>query len=115
MLNILPGNQLQLTTPVTNSYNTGDKIVWGSRCWFFNKFQPNDPDAVNGSGQLYSFDLNPVLPTVTPRKAGTQFRNVLASMFIYDPNYSGGRDFLAYMNQTNLLFIETDPTSPSVS
>ena len=114
ILSILSGNQVQLTTPLQHSYSSGNTITFAKRCWFFNKFRPNDSDNTNGSGQLYSFDLNPIVTTVVARKAGNEFRNILASQFIKDLDYpSGARDFLAYMVQTNLLFLETDDTSPN--
>lgn len=112
VLSVLGGNQVTLTTPLTKSYNVGDNIVFAKRIWFFNKFRPSDTDPTNGSGQLYSFDINPVITTIVARKAGNEFRTVLASSFLLDQDYPGGaRDFLVYANQTNLLFIETDTTN----
>lgn len=109
---ILPANQVTISTPLVNSYNSGDSIDYAKRCWFFNKFRPSDPDPTNGSGQLYSFNLNPVSITVTARKEGNEFRSVLASTFMTDNFYTGGpRDFLVYANQTNLLFIETQDSN----
>jgi hypothetical protein len=111
---VLVGNQVTLTTPLVNSYNNTNLIDFSKRCWFFNKFRPSDPDPTNGSGQLFSFDLNPIITTVVARKTGNEFRTVLASTFMTDPFYAGGpRDFLVYANQTNLLFIETQDTNPN--
>lgn len=114
VLSVLPANQVQLTTNLQHSYLSGNRVGFAKRCWLFNQFKPNDPDSVNGSGQLYSFELEPLVTSVVARKSGNEFRSVLASMFIQDLDYpSGSREFLAYMNQSNLLFIETDTTSPN--
>lgn len=117
---IVSSGTAQLTTGLQYAYSTGDKIDCSRRCWFFNKFRPNDTDSVNGSGELMSFDINPLSTTVVARKDGNEFRTVLAATFLTDPNYTptvGGsvtpRDFLVFANQTNLLFIETDESSSS--
>lgn len=108
------GGLVGLTTPVTNSYNSGNKISFANKCWFFNRFRPSDPDTVSGSGELYSFDLNPAITTVVPRKAGNEFKTVLATIFVKDNYYgSGAREFLVYANQTNLLFIEVEIGNPN--
>lgn len=105
-------NTLTLTTPLTINFNSGDTARVSNRCWFFNKFRPSDADPTNGSGELFSFDLNPSLTTVVARKAGNEFRSVIAASYFKDPNYgANGREFLVYANQTNLLFIETTPTN----
>lgn len=116
VLSVLTGNQVQLNTTLQNSYNTGDLVDFSKRCWFFNRFRPNDTDTVSGTGQLYSFDLNPLVTNIVARKAGNEFKEVLASTFLTDSpvgNGGTGRDYLVYMNQTNLLFIETDPDNES--
>ena len=114
VLSVLGGNQVQLTANLLHSYDPGNRVGFAKRCWFFNKFRPNDSDSVNGSGQLYSFDLNPLVTSVVSRKASNEFRSVLASVFIKDLDYPGGaREFLSYMVQTNLLFIETEDTNPN--
>lgn len=108
-----PGNNVSFTSPTTKSYNIGDKVSFAKRIWFFNKFRPSDSDPTNGSGQLYSFDINPLVTTVVARKAGNEFRTVLAADFIKDNFYTGGaRSFLTYANQTNLLFIEVEVGHP---
>lgn len=113
VLAVSGGGVVALTTPLTRSYNSGNKISFANRCWIFNKFRPSDPDTVSGSGQLYSFDLNPLVTTVVNRKQGNEFRSVLASSFIKDNFYGSGREFLVYANQTNLLFIEVEIGNPN--
>lgn len=108
------GNDVQLTTPLANGYNPTNVITFSNRCWLFNRFRPNDIEPVTGSGQLFSFELNPVNITLIARKASNEFREVVASTFLSDSYYQvGGRYFLTYMVQTNLLFIEVDPLNPN--
>lgn len=101
--------QVNLNTNLVNSYNSGNKASFANNCWFFSKFRPSDPSP-SGSGQLYSFALNPSTPTAVTRKAGNEFRDVIASSFFNDP--VSNRDYLVYMNQTNLLYLETETTHP---
>lgn len=113
---ILVGNQITITTPLVNSYSSSNLVDSSRRAWFFNKFRPSDSDPVNGSGQLYSFDLNPNVTTIIARRAGNEYRAVLASTYLTDAFYTGGpRDFLVFANQTNLLFVETEQSNPNFS
>jgi len=120
VLSVGPGNLVNLTTNLTHSYNPNDLASFANKAWFFNRFQPSDPDPILGSGQLYEFLLNPAgNPTPTPRKAGNEFREIFAATFLTDNFYSGDsyvaagpRNFLTYINGTNLLFIDIDPARP---
>lgn len=114
VLAVSGGGLTGITTNLTKSYNTGNKVSFAKNCWLFNKFRPSDLDVVSGTGQLYSFNLNEIVTTVIPRKAGNEFRSVLASTFIRDNFYPGGaREFLAYANQTNILFLEVEVGNPN--
>lgn len=109
------GTHVQLASPTGLYYLQGDPCSVATDCWIFNKFQPADPDPINGSGQLYSFDIDNVTTTLINRDQGNEFRDVQAATFLYDPGGapigpSGPRDFLVYMNQSNLLFVETEPS-----
>jgi hypothetical protein len=109
------GTHVNLATPTSLYYMQDDPCSVATTCWFFNKFQQSDPDPVNGSGQLYSFDIDDVTTVLINRDQGNEFRNVLAATYLFDQGGapvgpSGARDFLVYMNQSNLLFVETDPT-----
>ena len=109
------GTHVTLASPTTLFYLQNDPCSVATDCWFFNKFQPADPDPVNGSGQLYSFDVDNVTTTLVNRDQGNEFRDVQAATYLFDPGGapvgpSGPRDFLVYMNQSNLLFVETEPT-----
>ncbi len=105
-------NYAILTSNIVNSYNTGDEVCFANKCWLFNKFRPSDPDSVNGSGQLYYFNLNPLVTSVIAAKSGNEFRDILAAGYVRDLSYpTGAREFLVYIRQTNLLFIEVDPLS----
>lgn len=105
-------NHIVLTSNVTNSYNIGDEINFSKKCWLFNKFRPSDPEPSLGSGQLYYFNLNPLVTATIAAKAGNEFRDVLAAGFVRDESYPGGaKEFLAFMRQTNLLFIDVDQGS----
>ena len=110
VLEVISGTHVRFGSNLANSYNPGDSISFASNVWFFNKFRPADPDPINGSGQLYSFKINDTLTTVIARKAGNEFRDVLAATYLEDPLDS--RDYLTYMNQTNLLFVETQQSDP---
>lgn len=103
-------NYAVLTSNLTYSYNSGDAVSFAPKCWFFNKYATgSDPDP--GSGGLFYFNLNPIGSPVTyMAKQGTEFRDILAAGFVRDSSYpAGAREFLVYIKQTNLLFIEVDP------
>lgn len=99
--------QVTVTSPLQNSYQPNDPISFAKNVWIFNKFRPADADPTNGSGQLYSFKIHDVITTIVARKAGNEFRGVTASSFIKDP--VDNRGYLTYINQTNMLYMETDP------
>lgn len=107
-----PGTHtIYFNTPLTVNFDNGNRIIYSKRCWLFNKYQPNESV---GNGQLYSFSLInvPDYPSITSRLIGSQFSNVVASTFMKDSYYSGvGKSFLAYVNTTNILFIEVDASS----
>lgn len=105
---ILPNNEIRVSTPIQKSYAYLDTAQVTTRCWLFNKYKQNDLD-VNGTGDLCSFEVTYPYPTLERHKQGNEFRSVVAATYLRDPYYtSGPRDFLMYVNQTNLLFIETD-------
>lgn len=110
VLQTISGTHVQFTTPLTNSYNPGDPVSIATRCWIFNKFRPGDSDPINGSGQLYSFDIFDAVTFLNARDASNIYRDVRASTFLTDPVDS--RDYLVFMSQTNLLFLETEQTDP---
>lgn len=107
------GTSILFSTASTLYYMDEDPITWAQDCYFFNKFQPSDVDDVNGSGQLYSFDINNVSTVIVNRNptAGShnEFRDVGAASFTKVPGTSP-RDYLCYMSQSNLIFIETEET-----
>jgi len=114
----ITGNLINLSLPLTASFNGttsvsgADSITFSNNCWFFNSYKPNE--TISGaSGGLFSFNLNSVTPTPMFRKVGSEFANALAATFMRD-SYFGttGRSFLTFVNQTNLLFLEVDPTNP---
>jgi hypothetical protein len=108
VLEVVSGTHVRFNSNMINSYNPGDPISFATNVWIFNKFQPSDPDPINGSGQLFSFKITDISTTVVPRKAGNEFNGVLAATYLEDTLDS--RDYLVYMNQTNLLFLETQST-----
>jgi len=102
-----------LTTNLTTSFVNNDEFSFSTRIWFFNQFRPSDPDTL-GSGQLFSFDHRDLSPTLVAQKPGNEFKDVNASTFLTDlPGTSNARDFLIYMKETSLLFIETQDTDPN--
>jgi hypothetical protein len=110
------------STPSTLYYGgDGDPVSWAQDCYFFNKFQPSDPDSVNGTGQLYSFNINDLTTVIVNRNPTTgshnEFRDVKAATFTKvsrtAPGYTESRDFLCYMSQSNLIFIETEESHPN--
>lgn len=104
-----------LNSPLSYSYDDGDTVISSKRIWFFNKFQPNDADPTNGSGQLYSFVVKDLSTTVLARTAGNEFNDVLAATYLtVDAGTPSERDYLAFMRETNLLFVETDDNSTDV-
>lgn len=119
VINTIAGNTFSITAPggTVYAYNSGDPAKVSTRCWFFNQYRVSDSV---GNGQLYSFDLVPLSPLLVPRAARNEFKDVVASTYLNDPYYpgdtsvsAGPRDFLVYMKQTNLLFLETDDTHPN--
>ncbi|RKZ96625.1 MAG: hypothetical protein DRQ40_00505 [Gammaproteobacteria bacterium] len=107
------GTHVTLASPTTLFYLQEDPVSVATTCWLFNKFQLSDPDPINGSGQLYSFDIDDVSTVLVNRDQGNEFRDVKAATYLFDPNGApigpvGPRDFLTYMSQSNLLFVETD-------
>jgi hypothetical protein len=112
------GTFIQVNAPITHAYDEGDNISWAEDCYFFNKFQPSDPDPTNGSGQLFSFNIHAVTTVLENRNptagAHNEFRDVRAATYLTVPSGvpTGPRDYLAYMSQSNLLFLETDTSDP---
>lgn len=109
------GTHVTLASPITNDYLQNDPCSVATTCWLFNKFQPADPDPINGSGHLYSFNIDNETTILVNSAQGNEYRDVKAATFLFDPIGApvaplGPRDFLVYMNQSNLLFVETDPT-----
>jgi hypothetical protein len=103
---------LILTSNLQNSYSLGDPLSFSTRIWFFNQFRPSDPDA-NGSGQLFSFDHRDISTTLVAQVAGNEFKDVVAATFLTDlPGTANERDYLLYMKETSLLFIETQDSHP---
>lgn len=98
---------LILTAPLTKGFVIGDSVSYSTRIWFFNQFRPSDPD-INGSGQLFSFNHKDTSPSVIAQKAGNEFKDVAAATFLTDlPGTSEARDYLTYIKETSLLFVET--------
>ena len=101
-----------LTSPTTNGYALGDPLSTSTRIWFFNQFRPSDPDSL-GSGQLFSFVHKDTSIVVVAQKPGNEFKDVFAATFLTDlPGTPNARDYLLYMKETSLLFIETEDTNP---
>ena len=44
VLQVNPGNQVVVTTPLSINFNSGNKIIFSNRCWIFNRFRPNEND-----------------------------------------------------------------------
>ena len=110
VLQTISGTHVQFTSTLSYSYNPGDPISVATRVWIFNKFRPSDPDPTNGSGQLYVFDIFDSVTFMNPIGASNIYRDVLAATYLKDP--ADSRDYLVFMSQTNLLFLETDQTDP---
>jgi len=103
---------LVMTSNLVNSYETGDPASFNDRVWFFNQYRPSDPE-VDGSGQLFSFVIKDISTTLVAQKAGNEFKDVDAASYLTDlPGTVDARDYLVYMKETSLLFIETQDSDP---
>ena len=104
-----PGNQVNLTSNLQYTYNLNDNLCWSKRIWIFNKYRQNESFSSGGNGALLSFNIHDSLPTIVQRDIGTQFKSSTAAHYLKDPQ--DNRDYLVYMVETNLLFLETKDTN----
>lgn len=104
-------SSVTLTSNLQNTYNLNDPISWSDRVWLFNDFRQNESVSGGGNGALLSFNVNDSAITVLQRDVGAQFKSATAAHFLKDPQ--DGRDYLVYAVETNLLFTETQDSSPN--
>lgn len=103
------GNQINLTAPLQNTYNLNNNISWAKRVWIFNKYRQNETVSSSGNGALLSFNIYDSLPTIVQRDTGSQYKSTTAAHYLKDPQDS--RDYIVYMVETNLLFMETQDSN----
>jgi len=97
------GNSITLTGGTTYSYEAGDPINFYRYAWFFNNYNGTNGDA----GAIYRVSLYPPYPVLNMTSGGT-YQNVTACTYIYYDAAAPYGDYLVFVKNAQLLFMDVN-------